>query len=173
LLIPYDEICFDTRITIQKIADVLRVPVDIGAIFTEFSNDKARIGQFNIGRPRRFYSEMSLEVSDLFLAHFRSFYEEYYPQELPRAPLLDGSSTYPVSRPVRVAEIDSSEHGGLILLPAAESPSISDNRAGASAKSVEEFKVTSNDVQVDVTTAKKEAEMSISQDELDSIRWYH
>jgi hypothetical protein len=36
LLIPYDEICFDTRITIARIAKRLDVSVDIDAILDEF-----------------------------------------------------------------------------------------------------------------------------------------
>jgi hypothetical protein len=36
LLIPYDEICFDTRSSISKIADSLGVFVDVDAIAKEF-----------------------------------------------------------------------------------------------------------------------------------------
>jgi hypothetical protein len=90
VLIPFDDICFDTPIAIQKISNVLGVAIDVGSILAEFSPDRARIGQFNLGIPRRFAQEMSAADSELFLDQFRCFYEKYYPEELHNARLSPG-----------------------------------------------------------------------------------
>jgi hypothetical protein len=82
LLIPYDEICFDTRTTISKIANRLQVPVDVEKVLNEFSRNKNLIGQFNRGERRRFEREMDEEVSRLFVGTFADYYSKYFPEEL-------------------------------------------------------------------------------------------
>src|SRR6266852_982858 len=46
LLIPYDEICFNTCGTLSRIAAHLGVSVDIESIADRFTEDKSAIGQF-------------------------------------------------------------------------------------------------------------------------------
>jgi hypothetical protein len=113
LLIPYDEICFDTRTTILRISKALGVSVDFESVFDEFSSGRTRIGQFNIGMRRRFSCEMSPETSNLFLRRFLSFYAEYYPGELHNGNPLQRSSTYPVAEEVRFAGYDHPARGDL------------------------------------------------------------
>ena len=84
LLIPYDEICFNTKTTIMRIAGRLGVSVDAELISTEFHTSKHRIGQFNKGEGRRFEREMSAELSALFLAELSDYYRQYLPGELAR-----------------------------------------------------------------------------------------
>jgi hypothetical protein len=80
LLIPYNEIAFDTNTTINRIAERLSVPVDAETIAATFDN-KTSIGQFNRGEKRRFEREMLPETSALFLRSFSGFYGRYFPEE--------------------------------------------------------------------------------------------
>ena len=81
LLIPYDEICFDTRATITRIADCIGVTVDVESIFAEFAGNKTAIGQFNKGERRRFEREMTHEDSTNIFNQFSEFYRKYMPGE--------------------------------------------------------------------------------------------
>lgn len=82
LLISYDELCFDTRSTISRIAQRLGVSADIDAIFNQFSSHKNLIGQFNKGERRRFEREMNMKTSAFFINTFYSYYETYFPDEI-------------------------------------------------------------------------------------------
>lgn len=115
ILVPYDEICFETPATVHRIADALGVSVDDEAIAAEFANAKEEIGQFNVGIPRRFAREMSEQDSKMFLERFRSFYEKYYPDELYGAPTQRSAS------PARVPErsVASANGAGELAVAAA------------------------------------------------------
>ena len=82
LLLSYDEICFDTRSMIPRIAERLGVSVDVELISNEFASNNASIGQFNKGEKRRFEREMNSEVSALFVDTFSTYYKTYFPDEL-------------------------------------------------------------------------------------------
>ena len=62
LLIPYDEICFDTITTITRIAERIGVGVDAEAVRNKFMSDPRVIGQFNKGEKRRFEHEMEAQA---------------------------------------------------------------------------------------------------------------
>ena len=74
LLLSYDEVCFDTRSTISRIAERLGVSVNIEMISSEFDLKKDLIGQFNKGERRRFEREMDSETSSLFIETFARYY---------------------------------------------------------------------------------------------------
>ena len=78
LLIPYDEICFDTRTTIHRVAERLGVFVNVDAVFAHFEENKSQIGQFNKGKQRRFEREMSRETSEVFLDQFFNYFRKYF-----------------------------------------------------------------------------------------------
>jgi hypothetical protein len=82
LLLPYDEICFDTPSTISRIADRLGVSVNIESICDEFKLNKNSIGQFNKGERRRFEREMDSVTSALFIKLFARYYQTYFPEEI-------------------------------------------------------------------------------------------
>ena len=82
IIIPYDEICFDTRTTVEKIAQRLGLSVNIDAISQQFLANKRLIGQFNRGEPQRFKREMDPETSDQFVCLFSEYYAKYFPREL-------------------------------------------------------------------------------------------
>jgi hypothetical protein len=82
LLLPYDEICFDTLLSISRIAERLGVSVDVHSIFDEFSKNRNVIGQFNKGKRRRFEREMDTKTSAYFVDTFSSYYRIYLPEEI-------------------------------------------------------------------------------------------
>ncbi len=82
LLLSYDEVCFDTRLAISRIAERLEVSVDVGLIFDEFNENKSAIGQFNKGEKRRFEREMDNKTSALFVDAFAPYYKTYFPDEI-------------------------------------------------------------------------------------------
>lgn len=119
LLIPYDEICFETETTVRRVAARLGVAVDAGAIVEEFRSGKQRIGQFNRGQPRRFEREMDPVLSARFLSQFADYYDRYFAGELARCealPMQDASETtrQPARNPAGKAQ------------PASPSPSLVD-----------------------------------------------
>lgn len=86
LLIAYDEICFDTTVTIERIAARLGVRVDAAAILAEFAADKAAIGQLNKGERRRFERELGARDSAMIVQRFHVYYQRYLPHELSAEP---------------------------------------------------------------------------------------
>jgi SAM-dependent methyltransferase len=90
LLIRYDEICFDTRKTIVRVAECLGVSVDIDSIFHDFEVNKTSIGQFNRGQKNRFEHEMDAAMSRLFLRKFDQYYRNYFPVELTKLSVSSG-----------------------------------------------------------------------------------
>ena len=82
LLLSYDEVCFDTRSTIKRIAERLGVSVDVELIFDEFHSNKKSIGQFNKGENRRFEREMDAGSNIFFVNTFASYYKAYFPEEI-------------------------------------------------------------------------------------------
>jgi hypothetical protein len=84
LLLPYDEICFDTRSTISRIAERLGVLVNTDLIFNEFNSNTASIGQFNKGERRRFEREMDSSLGKLFINSFSAYYDAYFSDEIQR-----------------------------------------------------------------------------------------
>lgn len=92
LLLPYDEICFDTRSTISRIAERLGVSVDVELIFDEFNLNRNLIGQFNKGERRRFEHEMDAQTSALFIEEFAAYYKTYFPEEIQ---LMNGIQALP------------------------------------------------------------------------------
>lgn len=92
LLIPYDEICFDTKSTIHRVADRLGVSLNVDVIAEEFHNNKHLIGQFNKGKGRRFEDELEAETSLTFLKTFANYYKSYLPEEMTRTPVVAAES---------------------------------------------------------------------------------
>lgn len=86
LLIPYDEICFDTRTTIKRIADRLSVSVDVESIFTSLVNEREHLPQFNKGEKSRFMREMDLASSNLIVKTFSQYFEELFLRPLSTPP---------------------------------------------------------------------------------------
>jgi hypothetical protein len=89
LLLPYDEICFDTPSTIYRIAERLGVSVDIESICAEFRSNKQLIGQFNKGEKGRFEREMDTVTSALFIKSFARYYRTYFPEEIQAKNIFD------------------------------------------------------------------------------------
>jgi hypothetical protein len=86
LLLPYDEICFDTRTTIGRIAARLAVTVDAEEIFAAVDSSKRSVRQFNRGEHRRFDREMHPDTQGLIVKEFDEFYAEFFPEAIPEAP---------------------------------------------------------------------------------------
>ncbi len=82
VLIPYDEICFDTSKTISRVAERLDVVVDIETILREFAENKRSIGQFNKGKRARYETEMTDDISARFISAFPQYYSKYFPDAL-------------------------------------------------------------------------------------------
>ncbi len=82
LMIPYNEICFDTPTTIRRVADRFGVAVSVGEVMDGFKHKEKDIGQFNKGVIDRYKTEMNDNTSELFLKTFRSYYEKYFPEAL-------------------------------------------------------------------------------------------
>ena len=82
LMIPYNEICFDTPTTIRRVADRFGVAVSFGEVMDGFKHKEKDIGQFNKGVMDRYKTEMNDDTSELFLQTFRSYYEKYFPEAL-------------------------------------------------------------------------------------------
>jgi hypothetical protein len=82
LLVPYDEVAFDTRTTVARIAERLGVHVSVEEVLDAFKDKQQSIIQFNKGIKDRYKSELDEEDSQLFLTHFHDFYEKYYPEAL-------------------------------------------------------------------------------------------
>jgi tRNA (mo5U34)-methyltransferase len=103
LLIPYDEICFDTRRTIARVAERVGVSVDVDRVFAEFNSNKNLIGQFNKGDSRRFEREIDRETSLYFLEIFNEYYNKFFPEEINEQKTFPaGDSTMLVARDPRM-----------------------------------------------------------------------
>ncbi|MGU3494624.1 hypothetical protein ACLBXM_11330 [Xanthobacteraceae bacterium A53D] len=68
----YNEICFDTEATVQRVATQMGLVVDAGRVMAPFRSG-AMIGQFNIGQPAR-YRDMPQQMQDVFLERYAAFY---------------------------------------------------------------------------------------------------
>ncbi|HLY46515.1 MAG TPA: glycosyl transferase family 90 [Stellaceae bacterium] len=112
LLIPYDEICFDTGITIERIAARLGVAVDAAAISAEFAADKGAIGQLNKGEHRRFERELSAGDSAMIVQRFHAYYQRYLPDELGAEPARPGTDTGPATGPATEAATEADPWAG-------------------------------------------------------------
>jgi hypothetical protein len=88
LLVPYDEICFDTRTTITRIAERLDVPVDVEEVFGLVESSKRSIRHFNKGELRRFEREMHPDTGSAIMREFHDFYAEFFPEAM----LQEGAS---------------------------------------------------------------------------------
>ena len=91
LLLPYDEICFNTRSIISRIAERLEVLVNADLIFNEFHSNRASIGQFNKGERRRFEHEMDPNLGKLVVNSFSAYYDVYFSGEIQRMRGVQGS----------------------------------------------------------------------------------
>ncbi|HEX3870735.1 MAG TPA: hypothetical protein VHV77_09880, partial [Pirellulales bacterium] len=78
LIIPYDEISFNTQTTISRVADHLGVSVDVDRIFVEFDSAKDKIVQFNKGVRSRHKTEMDEATNEMFLNMFKGFYAAFF-----------------------------------------------------------------------------------------------
>lgn len=79
--IAYNDICFDMRSVILRLAPLLEVRVDPARVEQVFEN-KLMVGQFNKGVPDRFH-EMSALESLRFLDRYAPFYDAFMPDPRP------------------------------------------------------------------------------------------
>ena len=79
--IAYNDICFDTRALVTRLAGVLGVSVDAAQVARVF-DDKMMVGQFNKGVQDRFH-EMSALDSMRFLDRYAPFYDAFMPGPRP------------------------------------------------------------------------------------------
>ncbi|MDE1915793.1 MAG: hypothetical protein KGJ57_05720 [Sphingomonadales bacterium] len=79
--IAYNDICFDMRSVITRLANRLGVAVMPAQVESVFAN-KMMVGQFNKGVKDRFH-EMSARESTIFLDRYAHFYDEFMPRPSP------------------------------------------------------------------------------------------
>jgi hypothetical protein len=72
----YNEICFDSRAVVTRIAAQIGVAVDPAEVVAPFRGN-GLVGQFNKGAAMR-YREMPQEQQAVFLARYAQFYEEFW-----------------------------------------------------------------------------------------------
>lgn len=68
----YNQICFETLATVDRVARQIGVRVDPHRVAAAFKS-KGLIGQFNVGKPQR-HQDMDLETQRLFLARYAPIY---------------------------------------------------------------------------------------------------
>lgn len=73
LVVPYDEVSFDTEQSIQRIARQIGASVSAADVLRLLPR-KSEIAQFNKGQQRRYEAEMSLELQREFLDRYENLY---------------------------------------------------------------------------------------------------
>lgn len=74
--ISYNELCFDTTNTIEKIKEKFSSHVSTEKILAQFS-DKTAIIQYNKGQKERYLAEMSSADSRMFLERYQNYYAHF------------------------------------------------------------------------------------------------
>ena len=72
--ISYDELCFDSTATIERVGEILGIDVDPQRILHHFA-DTSTIYQFNKGVQNRWQQELSVEESNVFLERYSDYFE--------------------------------------------------------------------------------------------------